>query len=47
MLQIEGLRVKLGDLEILKQIHLDNQPGEPRILLGSNGPDKTSLLKAG
>lgn len=44
MLQIEDLRVKIGDREILHHIDLEIMPGETHILFGPNGSGKTTLL---
>jgi len=44
MLQIEDLSVKVGDREILKDIHLYIDKGETHVLFGPNGAGKSTLL---
>jgi len=44
MLQIEHLKVKVGNEIILKDVNLNIGEGEIHILLGPNGAGKTTLL---
>ncbi len=44
MLIIEGLKVEVGDKEILQNVNLHVPPGETHILFGPNGSGKTSLM---
>jgi Fe-S cluster assembly ATP-binding protein len=44
LLAIEGLRVRVGDREVLKGIDLQIGADETHVLLGPNGSGKTTLL---
>ncbi|HEY5541089.1 MAG TPA: ABC transporter ATP-binding protein [Coriobacteriia bacterium] len=46
LLSIEGVRVRIGEREVLKGIDLSIAHGETHVLLGPNGSGKTTLLNA-
>ena len=46
LLAIEGLKVRVGEREVLKGIDLAIAAGETHVLLGPNGSGKTTLLNA-
>jgi branched-chain amino acid transport system ATP-binding protein len=45
MLQIDGIDVYYGDVQVLKQVSLDVQDKELVAVIGANGAGKTTLLK--
>jgi branched-chain amino acid transport system ATP-binding protein len=46
MLQVDGLRVQYGSLEVIKGISFFVNPGEIVTIIGSNGAGKTTTLRA-
>jgi len=45
MLQVDGIDVYYGDVQVLKQISLDVQEKELVAVIGANGAGKTTLIK--
>ncbi len=46
MLKVDAVDVFYGDVQVLKAITLEVQPGELVAVIGSNGAGKTTLIKA-
>src|SRR5215212_9634852 len=45
MVRIENVHKRYGDLEVLKGINLDVEPGEVVCIIGASGSGKTTLLR--
>lgn len=45
MVRIEGLRKAFGELEVLRDVHLDIMPGEVVTIIGASGSGKSTLLR--
>lgn len=45
MIRIENLSKNFGDVEVLKQIHVEIEPHEVVVLIGPSGSGKTTLLR--
>jgi len=46
LLRVEGLAVRFGSQEVLRDISIDLEPGETLVVLGESGCGKTVLLKS-
>ena len=45
MVRIEDVHKRFGDLEVLKGVNLEVQPGEVVCIIGASGSGKTTLLR--
>lgn len=46
MLQVKNVYYRIGDIELLHDIHFELQPGQTLAIIGPNGAGKTTLLKS-
>ncbi|MGH7205287.1 MAG: ABC transporter ATP-binding protein [Nitrospiraceae bacterium] len=45
MIALEGVRLTLGDRQVLQGISFEVQPGETKVILGGSGSGKTTILR--
>lgn len=45
MIELNGVRLTLGDRQVLQGISFEVQPGETKVILGGSGSGKTTILR--
>ncbi len=45
MIELNGVRLMLGDRQVLQGISFEVQPGETKVILGGSGSGKTTILR--